>query len=179
MENNNDIYELPTNRFFNIFHMSIKPIIIVILLAIIIVPVIYYISNRIEYTYSIMLILYGLIVTVVKILSYPKTLDISKTTAKFEIRNFLLSVITDSNTKNSSPIYKYTVYNITDLKFEQTGFEKSLNVGSIKIIGKIQINGIEKEDIKYVTVHGIKDFADMVKWLNEYVEKYNPENINN
>ena len=66
--------------------------------------------------------------------------------------------------------------NIKEIKYHQTALEKKFNVGSISFKGMVLVTNsdgeIQREESDgYEIVRGIKDFSDMIIWLDSYVEK--------
>ena len=185
MINDFDFYELPCNRFYNLFHMFNFKFFILIALIIFGSTLSFCIkvSDMSDILpFSIVGFVFGLIlallIIIAKMLSYPKCIDVNTVNVKFEKRHNLLNALLHSSSRLSyghAGTTNYRIYNIKSIKFHQTSFEKKNNIGSIEFMGDIL--GVDEENevcrdekmTKYV-IHGVKDFEDMSKWILNHIE---------
>ena len=120
-----EYFELPCKRLYNLLHMKIYKLIFSFFLIITIIVLMFFVNvpDKIDYTEVLITgiivgIIYSTYFTFSKILSFPKCIDVNKTTVKFEVKQTLIDLLTH---KSHDPIgdKHYSIYNIEKIKFYQ------------------------------------------------------------
>lgn len=176
-----EYYELPCKRIFNLLHMKIYKLVLTFFIIVIASVIMFYVrtSDSVDLTAVLIVgiifgVIYGIVMIISKFLSFPKCIDVNKTTVKFEVKQSLIDLLSH---KSYDPIgdKHYSIYNIEKIKFYQTPFEKKKNVCSIEFKGRILIvddmnNILRGDEPGTMTVHGIADFKDMSNWIYNHLE---------
>ena len=177
MENeNNACYEVKLNRLFNIQTKQN----LVWLATLIILPAICAIFGYINGTMGLTKILFlyclSFSVMLIKLLSNPKCLNVTRDTVKFTINSrgdllklLLVERIRRSTFHFSGSAKDCTLYNIKSIEYLQTPFEKRFSCGHIRICGDVNVSETEKEQRSFV-IYGVKDFENTSAWMKEFVK---------
>ncbi len=119
------------------------------------------------------IILFSLLFLLVKVFSFPGSMDVTPGTVKFCHRGALVHLLLHGQIHlDRSYSNEYTVYNITEIEYLQSALEKRFHVGRVRFHGKANIKKGEdafSEDGVY-TVYGVKDFENTVEWMKEYIQ---------
>ena len=175
-----DIYELKTIRFFNLFHIfKINKLMKYFFLPCLVLTLAALLVKDAEVKadlcgYLVVFCILSFLITIARVYSNPKCLDVRKNSVEFSISTTFLMLLTH---RRINRFYndRYKVYNIKEIKYHQTALEKKFNVGSISFKGMVLVTNsdgeIQREEPDgYEIVRGIKDFSDMIIWMESYVE---------
>ena len=111
-----------------------------------------------------------LTIVVLKLLSNPGRLEITRTTVQFSrlrIR-FDHARIYMSGNSRSKMKDTFTVCNIKRMEYLQTSFEKIFSCGHICICGDVYLEFGKKEERTFI-ICGVKHFDDISAWMKDFM----------
>ena len=177
MENeNNACYEVKLNRLFNIQTKQNLIWLAVLMVWPIVLAIFCYVKGTLDLTKVILFYCGSFLIMVIKLLSSPKCLDVTPDTITFTTKSLsfymLLNLFVTGRARVTS--YKkyetdHTLYNIKNIEYLQTPFEKRFSCGHICICGDVNVSETEKEQRSFV-IYGVKDFEDTSAWMKAFVK---------
>ena len=182
MENHvNERYRLNLNRLFNIQTKEN------LLWTLVVLGISIFLIAREIYKHSlevheIVIAACGCVaIILIKLLSTPARLIVSKETIKFEYNTILVLIITELFRRGRVMVdeetaernnHKCAMYNIKSIEYFQTPFEKVFSCGHIKITGDVSEGPGPKAEDTFV-IYGVRDFDNISAWMKEFVKVSN------
>ena len=170
-----DRYEVQLSRFMNIQQDFVWCLGWLLFFALLGAVNVFVYGDDIQFFAAIAVIY--LTVVILKLRSHPRRLEITRTTVNFQCRHALLTLLLTLFIRGrvrvgcdeiSQYTENYTVYNIKNMEYLQTPFEKIFSCGHIRICGDVNIEGGKKEERTF-TIYGVKHFDDISAWMKDFM----------
>ena len=168
-----DCYEVKLSRVFNLITeqnrmwvLGAVGVSVIALLAGLLLP-------KVGLGKAALIILFSALFLLVKVFSFPGSMDVTPATVKFCHRGALLHLLLHGQIRlDRSYTDEYTLYHITEIEYLQSVLEKRFHVGRVRLHGKANVKKGEdsfSEEGVY-TVYGVKDFENTAQWMMEYIQ---------
>ena len=175
----NECFEIKTNRLFNLVQRKLVKQFTIAAVYLALSIAIFCFNNDFGF-YLLFTAVTGILALIVKVFSYPKFIDITKTTVKFSEKRLLFTLLLHKRvTTEQQYNTTYAIYNIKHIDCSQTPFEKFFNIGHITFYGDLSTDNEAEPARKntFFTIYGIKNFDKNSKWLLRYIDFSEDETV--